>query len=362
MFNKGLIFSFLLIALAFLGIWVFWKIVVYIVIALILFLIGHPLFKRIKKISIKGKTLNNAFSSLITLLILIAIICCFFALIFPPLAKEVMLLSKLNFYDVAENIINQFPSIKSILNKPGNEDALKGVFNAQLKSLFDFETLTEVVNNLFVYIGSITGGAFCVIFISFFFLKNETLIGNSILLLTPQKYDKEIQEILKTSKVMLSKYFIGLLIDLCIVGSLAGFSLWLLGIKNAFIIGFMAGMFNLIPYLGPLITMLFALFLGVSGCIEAGQYDLIATTIVKIITTLLSINLLDATFLQPYIFSNTVKAHPLEIFLITLMAGTLAGIPGMIVAMPCYTLIRIIAKEFLIKFKFFRKLTETISD
>jgi predicted PurR-regulated permease PerM len=93
-----------------------------------------------------------------------------------------------------------------------------------------------------------------------------------------------------------------------------------------------------------------------------GQYDQITTVITKIIASLLTINVLDAIFFQPFIFSNTVKAHPLEIFIVILMAGTLAGISGMIVAIPVYTLIRIVAKEFLAHFKFFKKLTEKIPD
>src|SRR5574343_135443 len=161
---------------------------------------------------------------------------------------------------------------------------------------------------------------------------------------------------------MLSRYFTGLFIDVIIVGVLAGGLMYVLGIKNALIIGCIAGLFNVIPYIGPFITLIFALFLGVSGCIETGHYELIRTVMTKIFLTLLSINILDAALIQPYIFSNTVKAHPLEIFLVILMAGTIAGIGGMVVAIPVYTLIRIIAKEFLTQFKFFRKITEKIND
>jgi predicted PurR-regulated permease PerM len=77
---------------------------------------------------------------------------------------------------------------------------------------------------------------------------------------------------------------------------------------------------------------------------------------------LIGTNLVDAMLIQPAIFSNTVKAHPLEIFLVILMAGALGGVLGMVVAIPCYTLLRVIAKEFLDHFKFFKKLTENIPE
>ena len=111
-----------------------------------------------------------------------------------------------------------------------------------------------------------------------------------------------------------------------------------------------------------MITLCFALFLGVSGCIEVGQYDQISGVVVKIFIALMSINILDAIFFQPFIFSNSVKAHPLEIFLVILAAGTLAGISGMVVAIPVYTLVRIVASQFLSQFKFFKKITENITD
>jgi predicted PurR-regulated permease PerM len=138
--------------------------------------------------------------------------------------------------------------------------------------------------------------------------------------------------------------------------------MWMFGIKNALVIGCLAGVMNVIPYIGPIITLFFAAFLGISGCIEFNQYELITSTITKIVVILIGTNLVDAMLIQPAIFSNTVKAHPLEIFLVILMAGALGGVLGMVVAIPCYTLLRIIAKEFLDHFKFFKKLTENITE
>ncbi|HRH11987.1 MAG TPA: AI-2E family transporter, partial [Bacteroidia bacterium] len=101
---------------------------------------------------------------------------------------------------------------------------------------------------------------------------------------------------------------------------------------------------------------------GVSGCIHSGQYELIDPVINKIFFSLLSINLIDGFLIQPFIFSNSVKAHPLEIFIVTLMAAIIGGIPAMIVALPVYTLLRIVAGEFLTHLKFFRKISEKIDD
>lgn len=293
---------------------------------------------------------------------MVSVFSLFFLLVLPPLIEQVTFMSDLNFYDVLHGILNQYPSMKYLFSLLGTEETIQSAINEQFNSVFNFDTVSVIVNNLVSYLSSFLGGLFCVLFITFFLLKDEYAASRTILLLTPQKHEREVKEILITSKKMLGKYFTGLIIDVLIVGLLAGLSLWILGIKNALIIGFMAGLFNVVPYIGPMITLCFALFLGVSGCIELGQYDQISSVITKIFIALMSINLLDALFFQPYIFSNTVKAHPLEIFLVILMAGTLAGIGGMVVAIPVYTLVRIVAKEFLTQFKFVKKITEKISD
>ena len=163
-----------------------------------------------------------------------------------------------------------------------------------------------------------------------------------------------------TSKKMLSKYFSSLLLDMFIVGIATLLVLSVLGIENALILAFCAGVLNMIPYIGSVITFIIAIILGASSCISAGSYELIGPTINKIIFALLSIYAVDAFLVQPMLFSKSVKAHPLEIFIVTLMAGAIGGIIGMVVALPAYTLIRIVAKEFFTHLKFFKKISDTI--
>jgi predicted PurR-regulated permease PerM len=107
---------------------------------------------------------------------------------------------------------------------------------------------------------------------------------------------------------------------------------------------------------------MFACALGVTGSMQHGELELIGPIISKIFWVLLGVNMLDGFLVQPYLYSNSVKAHPLEIFIVILMASSLAGVWGMIVAIPTYTLFRIVAKEFLANYKFFKKMTENIPE
>lgn len=338
----------------------FFKIVIYLVISLVLFLVFYPITYRIEKITLKGKKIPDGIAALLTLIFMICVFSGLFFLIIPPLVTEIDFLSTLNFYDVLHNILKQFPSIKALLLNFGSEDELKKDITVQFYTFANSTNIKEILNNIFKYIGTIIGGLFCVLFITFFLLKDEQLVQQSLLTITPQGTENAMRDILKTSKKMLSKYFAGLFVDMLIVGSASFILLSIFGIKNALIIAFVAGVLNVIPYIGSAVTMLVAIFLGVSGCISSGNYELIGGTINKIFFTLLSINLIDGFIIQPLIFSNSVKAHPLEIFLVTLMAATVGGIFGMVVALPVYTLIRIVAKEFLTHLKFFKRISATI--
>lgn len=340
----------------------FMKVVVYLTISLVLFLIGYPITYRLHKIHIGKVQLPSALASLITLLLMLGAIAGLFMLILPPVITEIQFLSGLNLYDVLDNILEHYPGWKEVLLKFGTiEDLHEGIVN-QARKQMNVNNITGYLSNIFSYSGSIVGGTLCVLFITFFLLKDEDIVKEGLMLLSPSGYEEAMTEISRTSKRMLSAYFTGLFADMLILGVAVMISLSVLDIKNAVVIAFCAGLLNVVPYIGSFITMLIAITLGMSSCISAGAYELIGPTISKIFFTLLTLNLLDAFILQPIIFSGSVKAHPLEIFIVTLMAGTIGGILGMIVALPTYTLIRIVAGQFLSHLKFFRKISVTVTN
>ena len=339
----------------------FFKILVYLGVSVLLFLIGHPLSYRMSNIKIGKKQLPNALAALITIAIMISGLSGLFLLIVPPLVNEVHYLSQLNFGDVLHNLLENFPAAKNLLHRFGDEEALESAISTQINSRLNADNITYLLDNTLNYFSAAIGGTLCVLFITFFLLKDEDLVREGILLVTPSGFENATNDILRTSKRMLSKYFVSLVIDMLIVGVAVFITMTILKINNALIIAFCAALFNIVPYIGALITMSVALLIGITGCISMNQFDLILPTIEKIFFGLLCINLSDAFLVQPFLFSNSVKAHPLEIFLVTLMAGTIGGVLGMIIALPAYTLIRIVAAQFLTNLKFFRKISDNIN-
>ena len=342
--------------------YLFTNVVVYLIISLVLALIGIPVLHVLTKLKIGKWRIREGIAAVITLLLFLSILYSISIIFLPPLLVQINFLSHANLEDVLHNVLAYNPTIKQVFNKFGTEHQIAVAISEQTTNFINFKNVTFLFNNTIAYASTIFGGLFSVLFITFFFLKDEKMVVKSLLLITPSALDSEMKDILRTSKKMLSHYFIGLFIDMVLICTIVTTLMWIFGIRNAPVIGCLAGIMIVIPYIGPVITLFFAVFLGVSGCIEFNEYDAIASTITKIIIILIGTNLVDAMLIQPTIFSNTVKAHPLEIFLVILMAGSIGGILGMVVAIPTYTLLRIIAKEFLIHLKFFKKLTENIPE
>lgn len=96
------------------------------------------------------------------------------------------------------------------------------------------------------------------------------------------------------------------------------------------------------------------------GALELDFYGGILPLVVKVLIIFVVVQLIDNFVFQPLIYSSSVKAHPLEIFLVILAAGSLFGIGGMVLAIPTYTVFRVIAKEFFDQFKVVRSITRSI--
>lgn len=343
-------------------IFIFTKIVLYMLLAAILSLLAQPFVKLYTKIRLRDRHLPETIVALLSLFSMLFVFSSFFYVFVPLIIEQAKFISTLNFKDVFTEALNQFPQIKAMLLNMGAMDEVSKKMYEQFSSFLNMSNASFLLSEFLSAFGSIVGGALAVCFITFFMLKDNKLAARSLLLITPVAYEVEMQDILRTTKTLLSKYFVALFIDVVIVTILVGTSLTFLGVRNAFFIGMFAGVMNIIPYVGPLISFTFACFLGVTGCIEANELFLIGNVIEKIFWVLLCVNLVDGLLVQPYLFSNSVKAHPLEIFIVILMAASLAGVAGMIVAIPTYTLLRIVAKEFLTNYKFFKKITENIPE
>lgn len=201
-------------------------------------------------------------------------------------------------------------------------------------------------------------GIFIILFLTFYTMLEPYLLKNFILNLTPAKYEQELSNILSDSRRLLTRYAYGVFTEVAIMMTLEVVGLTIFGIPNALLIGFLGGLMNIIPYLGPLIGAAAGIVLAVLSQLGMGYYDSITSTVLVVLLVFAIANMIDNFVLQPQIYSKSIKAHPVEVFLVIIIGGKLAGITGMILAIPTYTVIRVIARQFMNRMRVVKFLTQ----
>jgi predicted PurR-regulated permease PerM len=331
------------------------SVLIYIVVAFILTLIGNPIVAFLKK----RLKFNNTLATAVTVFIFILIITGFILMFIPLILSQGENLSLLNTSAIEKNIIELTNQI-TIFFKNHHIDSLKILKDTNLTSKINFNTIPDFLNLLLSTITSFGIGLASVLFITFFFLKDRLMFVAGLKKLIPDNQEDKILHSLDKINLLLTRYFIGLIIQLSIVFFLYLTVLLIFGIPNAFVIAFLCAVLNIIPYIGPLIaTILAAILTMISHLGSDFQTEILPITIYVLIGFWV-VQLIDNNISQPFIFSKSVSSHPLEIFLVILIAGFLFGILGMIIAIPLFTIIKVIGKEFFPENKIVQLLTKKI--
>ncbi len=331
------------------------SLLIYIAIAAIISLIGRPIV-----IFLKSKLkLSNLLSASITISFLVSILFGIISLFIPLLVQQGENLSLLEINDLQRNVKKLMVEISIYfdLDKSFWESFVPNEKNFDNISL---SAIPKFLNNLFSLLGGLTIGFFSVIFISFFLLKDSHILEHSIFVFVDKKHEKRLKKSFESIKDLLSRYFLGLLLQINILLIVYSIVLFAFGIKNAFIIAFLCSLLNLIPYIGPIIAGILMIILSMTSNLDADFSSIILPKTIYVMIGFIFGQLIDNFFSQPYIFSKSVKSHPLEIFIIILTGGTLFGPIGMIVAIPFYTSLKVVLKEFLSNNRIVKSLTKDI--
>jgi predicted PurR-regulated permease PerM len=338
-------------------------IVTYILIAAVLALVGRPLVKKYQKIKYKRFHIGKSVAAFLTLLTLWIGIIGFFGFLIPMIVSEVNQLSSINVQEVVTYINNAISQLKISFphlapNIPAGAN-LETYLEAQLRGFLNVGEVSHVFGSLATVIGNIFMMFFSVSFILYFFLKEEDLFRNWILVLAPVKFESRVSKVMDKVGNLLKRYLIGIMFQVfgVMVLSITGFTMAGLGFGHAVVVGVFAGILNVIPYIGPWIAAIFGLVVAIANNLNSSFTEVTLPLMFWIIIVVMVVQFIDNMVLQTIIYSNSVKAHPLEIFFVILMAGGIAGIPGMILAIPVYTVLRVIAGEFLSEFKIVQQLT-----
>ncbi len=344
----------------------FGSVVVYVLLAGVVSLIAKPLKMMLAKIRIKGNRAPDWFLAILSILLILVIFCGIIAGL-APMVKEVI-------SDVASvtgdtslgAISSNLAELNAYLVKTFDLDPgfrIEVAILHQVKSLINVNIFGNVIGSVASALASFGIGLFSVVFIAFFFIRDEKLFSRIICALAPDRHEDEVAQSLSDVEHLLSRYFIGLIVEMSCVGLIDFLGLWAIArleLGTAIGIGFMAGLLNIIPYVGPLlggvlgtIIAMTIRYCGTGACgLDIGFWGFLAI----LVAVFLLAQLVDNFILQPVIYSTSIQASPLEIFIVMLLAGTMGGILGMLTAIPAYTVVRVVAGRFFPQVKFIRRL------
>jgi predicted PurR-regulated permease PerM len=347
--------------------WFFRNIVVYILVSGVLSIVGRPLVDLFCRIRINKWTFPRSLSALITLCLIWGLIILFFVTFVPLVTRQIEYFSTIDSEKIVQIIagpINKVESLFRAFNKDiAKELSVQDYIVAKVAGVLNINMIQNFIGSGISALGNVLIAVFSITFITFFFLKDQRLFFESILMWVPDKYVEHVTRALYSVKRLLTRYFIGIVIQSTCIMILITIGMTIAGIdfQQALVMGLILGILNVIPYVGPWIGLFIAIIMGVASHINQDFPTVVIPLVTYMIIVEAITHLIDNVLFQPVIFSNSVKAHPLEIFIVVLAAGFAAGVPGMIFGIPAYTVLRVFAREFFYNFKAVQKITSSLS-
>jgi len=365
-FNKStLLITLFSIAFIFIA-YFLWKLWVYVTIAAVVSLILNPLNLKLKKLHYKHFFIPSFVRAILLLVFFWATAFLIAYTIFPLLINEIYNLASINPDLLNAKISVPLEGIRKTLYSLGllnseNSDLSTLIVN-KFMYFFNAGNIQNVFGNIISFLMDILVAVFVITFISFFFLKDDKLFARTILMFVPVSYQTEVKHVLVSISKMLMRYFSGVVVDMIVVFTLISIGMGITGcnLNTAILLGLVAALLNIIPYIGPILSFSIGMLIGFLTNVNFDLSTVILPHMLYMAIVYLAVNILDASLIQPFIYSNAIKAHPLEIFIVILASGMLAGVIGMMLAIPGYMSLRIIAKEFFYQFYIVKNLTKNI--
>jgi len=342
--------------------WLFWGLIFYILMALVVSALLHPITDYITEIELFGWRVPRIVAVLLSFIVL-ALVPFLFVLLFVPLiADQVGVLQKLDYNVVLSRLQSPIDNVEHFVlanfpDKNRELGFLKTELNNALLHFLSGLDVGTVLNYLVSFAGSIFFYLVAVSFITFFFLYEKGMFKRTILALVPNAYFEVVVTAFYKIEKLLSNYLLGILAQMSIMFTIVSIGLSIMGIKYALTIAVFMAIMNLIPYLGAVLGLVFTSLVILSTPSATGDFIHNGYVILHVSPIVLGALGFDSLFVQPFIYAKSVKAHPLEIFFAIFAGATLAGGLGMLMAIPTYTILRVAYLEFshsLRQYKVFR--------
>jgi len=347
--------------------WYFKSVIAYILIAVVVSLIAKPLMGMMQRITVRGRKAPDWFLAALSLLIVLTSLACIASMIVPIVSSMLKNVSLVNIETSVKNIAIPLADLNTFIRErfpqAGADFRIEIALFSELQKFINASQFSNLIGTAASFITNLGIGLFSVIFIGFFFIKDDGLFTEIVCALVPDRHEETTEKAISDIGHLLSRYFIGVILEVigvALINFLGLLFIARLGFNAAISIAFLTGIFNIIPYVGPLMGGALGTILGItikySSATPLGldvNFWLFTAILVAIFCFT---QLVDNFLYQPLIYSTSIKAKPLEIFIVLLVVGHIGGPLAMIVAIPIYTVVRVIAFRFFGHVKAIRRL------
>ena len=302
----------ILLFLAFLGLmaWFFSDVLIYVFLALVLTILGRPLMRLFAKIKIKNWQFPSALSAVLTMAVIIGVFALLVMTLIPAVISDFRDLLSFDPESLSATIGGWLKEAEIWLKQKGllqSGDNLSEFVTSYLINLLKDFSFANLFGNAMSVLSAIIIGALAVLFMTFFSLSDNQVFFKLVRKVIPISYRPSYDRILSTSIHQISRYFMGVVMEMIIIGILEGLFCYICGVPNALIIGFLGGLLNVIPYVGPLIGGALGAIIAVTNLLVAGIVGpIIWWTILKVALVFVGCNLIDNFVLQPLIYGRSV--------------------------------------------------------
>ncbi|HEX2975690.1 MAG TPA: AI-2E family transporter, partial [Bacteroidales bacterium] len=304
--------SFLLLILF----WYFRSIVVYVLVAGVLSIMGRPLVDLLGRIRIRKWVFPRSIAALVTIVVMWSLIIMFFKTFIPLISQQISYFSSIESEKLVALIDGPIGRLESLFRSLNNnlpaDLSIKDYVMQKVSEVLSINVIQNYIGHAVGIIGNLIVAVFSITFISYFFLKDHKLFFETILIWVPDRYTDNAIRALNSIKNLLTRYFIGIVIQSTCIMILITVGMTIVGIdfRQAVVMGLILGILNVIPYVGPWIGLFVAIIMGVASHMDKDFNTVVIPLVINMIIVEVITHLIDNLVFQPVIFSNSVKAHP----------------------------------------------------
>lgn len=273
--------------------------------------------------------------------IIIALLILTIFFLIPSVINQLNILYKEipNFIENYQNLILSIkPQLSKFINPADVEILLKENLSELQRGVLGFsQSIIIYLSNI---VSSVTFGIVIIPLILFYLMRDLVIFKENLYIFVSKKNKKQFKEVLEEIDNIVSGFIRGRIIVCFIVGTLIGIGLYFLNLKFALIIGIVSGVFNFIPFLGPIVGVILALIFALGNS---------WWTLLMIVILFVLVNQLEAIYLNPNILGKGLGLHPLTVILSILICGQLLGILGVLVAVPLVAILKVLAIRYLVQ-------------